>query len=420
MSHTADYDCAIIGGGPAGATAATILAQQGRNVMVLEQSLFPRPHIGESLMPQTYWTFKRLGMLEKMEASNFPRKESVQFVSTSGKDSQPFYFTDRDDSPCSITWQVERDVFDRMMLDNAISQGVIVREGVRVKEVLFEGGKAVGVRVVTDAGSEDTFAKVVVDASGMSSILAKQLKLRRPDPKFKNAAIYAYYKGAYRDEGRNSGATIIIHMPKRDGWFWYIPLCNGVTSIGVVAPPSYLCTGRGNDPLVTLDEEIAKCPGILRRLEKAERITKGFVTTDFSYRADQMAGDGWVLIGDAFGFMDPVYSSGIMLALKSGELAADAIHQGLSDKDLSGNKLGCFAPELLHGMNMIRQLVEAFYNRDFSFGQFMKEFPHHRDHLVRILIGDVFNDEVAQMFDTMRQWITLPQPSDLKTGTETT
>jgi len=420
MNHQSDYDCIVIGGGPAGATAATILAQHGRSVIVLEQSSFPRPHIGESLMPQTYWTFKRLGMLEKLEASNFPRKESVQFVSTSGKDSQPFYFTDRDNSPCSITWQVERDEFDRMMLNNAMGQGAQVREGVRVKEVLFDDAKAVGARIVTDAGDEDIFARVVVDATGMNSILAKQLKLRQPDPHFKNAAIYAYYKGAYRDEGRNSGATIIIHMPKRDGWFWYIPLCNDITSIGVVAPPSYLCTGRGSDPLATLDEEIAMCPGILRRLEKAERVTKGFVTTDFSYRADKMAGDGWVLIGDAYGFMDPVYSSGIMLALKSGEMAADAIHQGLNQQDLSGKRLGCFAPELLHGMSMIRQLVHAFYNRDFSFGKFMKEFPHHRDHLVRILIGDVFNDEVGQMFDTMRQWITLPEPGNLPTGTETT
>ncbi len=420
MNQKTDYDCVIIGGGPAGATAATILAQHGRSALILEQSYFPRPHIGESLMPQTYWTFKRLGMLEKLEASDFPRKESVQFVSTSGKDSQPFYFTDRDPRACSMTWQVERDVFDRMMLDNAATHGAHVREGARVKEVLFDGSKAVGVRVGTDVGIEDISAKIVVDASGMASILAKQLDLRRSDPQFKNAAIYAYYKGAYRDEGRNSGATIIIHMPQRDGWFWYIPLGDDVTSIGVVAPPAYLFTDRGHDPLVTLDEEIEKCPGILRRLRKAQRVTKGFVTTDFSYCAERIAGDGWVLVGDAFGFIDPVYSSGVMLALKGGEMAADAIHQGLCAQDLSGKQLSSFAPELLHGMHMIRQLVHAFYERDFSFSKFLGAFPQHREHMIRILIGDVFNDEVAQMFDTMRQWITLPQPSSMQTGTEIT
>ena len=148
MPKSATYDCVVIGGGPAGATAATLLADYGHRVVVLERGRFPRHHIGESLMPQSYWTFKRLGMLPKLKASNFPLKQSVQFVSPSGRDGQPYYFTERDPNEWSITWQVCRDRFDRMMLENAREHGAEVREGVGVKEVLFNDARAVGVRAL--------------------------------------------------------------------------------------------------------------------------------------------------------------------------------------------------------------------------------------------------------------------------------
>ncbi|MCH7591506.1 MAG: tryptophan 7-halogenase [Planctomycetes bacterium] len=416
MPTSKDYDCVIIGGGPAGATVATLLADFGRSVLVLERATFPRHHIGESLMPQTYDTFKRLGVLDKLKASAYPRKESVQFVSASGSDSQPYYFTDRDPHERSITWQVRRDEFDKMMLDNAREHGAEVCEGVGVKEVMFEGEKAVGVRAVVDGAVKEIRAKVVVDATGMSAVLSRQLDIREPDEALRNASIYAYYKGTHRDEGRDGGATIIIHTPERKGWFWYIPLSDDVASIGVVAPPSYLCTGRGDQPLQTLEEEIANCPGIRRRMDGAERVSQAYVTSDFSYRSKRVAGDGWVLIGDAFAFLDPVYSSGVFLALKSGEFAADAIHDALSAGDVSAERLGCFGPKLAAGLHLIRRLVYVFYDREFSFGAFSRKHPEYRDHIVRLLIGDIFNDEVGEVFDVMREWTTLPAPVRLETG----
>ncbi len=409
-------DCVIIGGGPAGATAATVLAQLGRRVRVLEKGHFPRPHIGESLMPQTYWTFKRIGMLDKLRRTDFPRKQSVQFVSASGNESQPFYFPDFDPGDHSTTWQVSRPEFDKLMLDNARDHGVEVTEGAMVDRVLFEGKRAVGVGAVVDGTALEITAKVVVDATGQSAILSRQLNLRETDEKLKNASIYAYYKGAQRDSGRNAGATVIIYTPSGNGWFWSIPLPDEVTSIGLVAPPEALWSSEGDDLQAKFEEAIRACPGMASRLANASQIGAVTVTKDFSYRASRLAGDGWVLIGDAFGFLDPIYSSGVMLALKSGELAADAIHEALEADDLSGARLGRFAPQFADGMQTIRQLVHAFYDPNFSFAKFSREYPEQTSHIVRILIGDVFNDEVGKVFEVMRSWIDLPEPIPLQTG----
>jgi flavin-dependent dehydrogenase len=407
------YDCVVIGGGPAGSTISTILADYGHRVLLLERARFPRHHIGESLMPQTYWTFQRIGMLEKMKSSDFPVKESVQFVSSTGHESQPYFFPDRDPNEWSYTWQVKRDKFDKMMLENAREHGVEVREGANVKEVLFEGGRAVGVRVQYQGADERITARVVADASGNNAILSRQLRIRDADPGLKNAAMYAYWKGARRDPGRNSGATLVISTPDKRGWFWSIPLPNDITSIGIVAPTSYLCLGRGDDPLAILEEEIANCPGIRRRVENAERVSQAYVTGDYTYRSRAIAGDGWVLVGDAFGFLDPIYSSGVFLALKSGEYAGDAVHDALEANDVSGERLGRFGPEFVRGMQLIRQLVYAFYEPNFSFGRFNREYPQHHDSIVRLLIGDVFNSSFDETFQAVAQTVKLPQPVPL-------
>ena len=417
MSATVDsYDCIVIGGGPAGATVAALLAGFGHKTLVLERARFPRPHIGESLMPQTYWTFKRLGILEKIKDLSFVCKESVQFVSASGKESVPFYFADRDPNEWSRTWQVRRGEFDEMMLANATDHGAEVREGVKVREVLFDEAKAIGVRATLDGKDAKILGKVVIDATGQSALLSRQLNVRNADQRLRNASIYAQYRGAEIAEGRDAGATIILHTGDGQGWFWYIPLneADGLVSVGVVAPPSHLCSGRGDDPAATLDEEIENCEGINQRLAGARRVGKVFVTADFSYQSRRVAGEGWVLIGDAFGFLDPVYSSGIMLALKSGEYAADAIHAGLQTGDLSGRRLGCFGPRLAEGIQNIRRLVYAFYDRDFSLGRFVREYPQHKDDVVRILIGDVFNSDVGRIFGAMGDSVVLPEAIDLE------
>jgi len=416
MASGERYECIIIGGGPAGSTAGTLLAQYGHRVLLLEKERFPRHHIGESLMPQTYFTFQRLGFLEKLKASDFTPKESVQFISASGKESQPFYFTDRDPNEWSVTWQVERDRFDRMMLEHARESGVEVVEGALVKRVLFDGSKADGVEFLQNGELRQVAADVVIDASGQSALLSRQLGLRYGDDRLKNAAIYAYYRGVERGLGRNAGATLVVHTPDKSGWFWLIPLPNDVTSVGLVSPPHLIITGRGSDPLATLEAEIARCTSLTARFQRATRITGSYVTRDFSYRSRRLAGDGWVLIGDAFGFLDPIYSSGVLLALKSGEWAADAVHEALHSRNVSGELLGRFGPRFVSGMQRIRQLVYAFYDPNFSFAAFIRRYPQYHDDVVRVLIGDVFGQGLSEMFEVMSEIVKLPEPLALDGG----
>jgi flavin-dependent dehydrogenase len=406
-------DVVVVGGGPAGSTVSTILAQRGVKVRLFEREKFPRFHIGESLIPETYWVFKRLNMLEKMKASAFVKKFSVQFVNAAGKESAPFYFHDNKPHECSQTWQVIRSEFDEMMLNNAREHGVDVVQPGRVLEILFEGDKAVGVRVKDESGREYTVhARVVVDASGQSTMLQNRFKLRLWDPILNKGAIWTYWRGAYRDTGRDEGATVVIQTTNRQGWWWYIPQHDDTISIGVVGPFDYLFKGRGTHEEV-YEEEVAACPAVQRRIAGAERVTGYCATKDYSYRSKQVAGNGWVLVGDAFGFLDPLYSSGVLLALKSGELAADAIADGLAKNDTSAAQIGRWGEVFNQGVDRMRRLVCEYYD-GFSFGRFIKEYPHLRGKVTDLLIGDLFDEKVDEVWGPLES-LYPPEKSALPT-----
>lgn len=407
------YDCIVVGGGPAGSTAAALVAEAGFKTLLLERDLEPRRRVGESLMPETYWTFERLGLLPKLRESAFVSKVGVQFVNSSGRESQPFLFRRHDPRECSRTWHVERARFDPLLLDNAAAKGAECRRGVRVLEVVFDGDRAVGVRVapedssqesVSDADSRFIPARVVVDATGQQGLLGTRLHLRRPDPEFRKASIWGHFRGARR-EIVDGGVMVLILRSRSDKcWFWHIPLADDVVSIGVVGDADYLLSGRGS-PQQAFDEEVADCPAIADRLAGAELVAGLDVVKEFSYTTDRASGDSWVLVGDAWGFIDPIYSSGLWFALKSGELAADCIVEGLHSGDTSAAQLGRWVPEFSVAANWIRKLVCAFYSGQFRVGQFIKEFPQHQGNLTDLLIGRIFYPEAGRIFDDLDPWL---------------
>ncbi len=395
-------DVVVVGGGPAGSTAATLIAQQGHKVVLFERDHFPRFHIGESLIPQTYWVLRRLGLLDKLKGSHFVKKYSVQFVNEHGKLSEPFYFLDHNPHESSQTWQVLRQQFDQLLLNNARDHGVAVQEGVRVLEVLFEGERAVGVRIQDQSGrQQEVPCRVVVDASGQSSLLMSRLGLCEWDAVLRKSALWTYWEGAYRDTGRDEGTTLVLATQGKQGWFWYIPLHDNIVSVGVVAGSEYLFKDRVNkDHEAIYFEEVDRCPGLKPRLANARRAGPFRAAREYSYRSRQAAGDGWVLVGDAFGFLDPLYSSGVLLALKSGQLAADAVAEGLSRGDTTAAQLGKWEPEFVRGMERMRRLVLAYYE-GFSFGRFVRKHPHLKGHLTDLLIGDLFKDSVDEVWAPM-------------------
>jgi flavin-dependent dehydrogenase len=207
----------------------------------------------------------------------------------------------------------------------------------------------------------------------------------------------------------DEGATLVIHTPNADGWFWYIPLNKDRVSVGIVSSPESLFGGR-KDPLAVLEQEIERCAPVRERVKAAARCLEVRVTSDFSFRSRRIAGDGWVLVGDAFGFLDPIYSSGVFLALKSGEMAADAIGRAFSGGDFSAATLGSWAPKFTVGMEAMRKLVYAFYTPGFSFKQFLMAHPQCKKNLVDLLIGDVFKEGITDIFGPMGEMCDLPAP----------
>ena len=412
MSKELTKDVVVIGGGPGGATTAALVAEGGPEVMLLERSKEPAFKVGESLMPGTYWTFKRLGILDKLKETAFPRKYSVQFYGASGRGSAPFYFNEMNDHESAVTWQVLRSEFDAMLQDNAAEKGAEVVRGAHVVEVLFEGERATGVRVKMPDGEIQTIrCGVVVDASGQSAVIARHLKIANDEPNLKKASVFTHFENGHRDEGIDEGATLILQTSDKNGWFWYIPLPNNRVSVGAVGDIDYLFADRSLDTQQIFDRELEKCAPMQERLTEATKVMPMQVTKEFSYRAKQAAGDGWVLVGDAYGFLDPVYSSGVFLALKSGEMAADAILDAYKADDLSGERLGSFQEEFLGGMESIRKLVYAFYDKDFSFGKFLMENPDCSQGIVDILSGDVYTKDVTPIFEPMGKMAKLPRES---------
>jgi flavin-dependent dehydrogenase len=299
---------------------------------------------------------------------------------------------------------VVRSEFDQMLLENAREHGVVAHEGVRVMDVVFDPSTSLGAGHPRAVGvklkDREVRAKVVVDASGQNGLIANRLGLRVWDPILNKGAIWSYFEGAYRDSGKDEGATMVLQTPDKQGWFWYIPQHDNIVSVGVVGPFDYLFKGRGKDFEKIFDEEVERTAAVKKRIEGSTRATGFFATKDYSYRTTKASGDGWVLVGDAWGFLDPLYSSGVLLALKSGQLAADAIVEGLKTGDTSAAQLGRWSETFNRGVDRMRRLVCEYY-AGFSFGKFVHKHPDLRGTVTDLLIGDLFEDRVDKVWPPM-------------------
>jgi flavin-dependent dehydrogenase len=408
MPEQNEYDVLIIGAGPAGTTAAALLAEKGRKVLVLEKEKFPRYHIGESLMPYCWFTLNRLGLVDEMNRRAFVKKYSVQFVTQDGRQSAPFYFFQHYDHPSSVSWQIERGEFDLMMLENARAKGAEVREGTPVQRVLRdENERVIGVEAIgPDGNTFSAHAPVTIDCSGRDRVATGRDGWFARDPMLNKIAIWSYWKGAKRDPGIDEGNTTVAYVEGR-GWFWYIPLKDDIVSVGIVAEKDYLFN-ESKDPAQIMSREIERNSWVKEHLEPGKQFGEYWVTAEFSYRSKHPATDGLLLAGDAFAFLDPVFSSGVFLALKSGELAADAVDAALRDGDTSGARFAAYGETLCRGLENMRKLVYAFYDENFSFGKMIKAHPDQRARLTDCLIGDLFDHDFTQLHAAMRNFATLP------------
>ena len=401
------YDVIIMGAGPSGSASATILAENGLKTLIIEKEKFPRYRIGESMIPYCHFPMKRLGMIEKMKKSHFQRKLSVQFVNQSGKQSAPFYFLDHMKNDAANTWQVNRSEFDQMLLDNAKEKGAEFIDDCPVKELKRdEDGKPQAVKVLKDGQEIEFEAEMFLDCTGRDAISMHKNRWRVPDPNLKKMAVWTYFKGAKRDPGIDEGATTVAYLPE-NGWFWYLPLNNDMVSVGVVAEKDYLFNGT-RDLESIFNREVENNLWIKDHLSTGERVEDFRVTSEFSYRSKYCAEDKLLLVGDAFAFLDPVFSSGLFLALYSGVLAGDSVVEAFKKRDLSAAQFSDYSKDFRKGIESMRSLVYAFYNPDFNFGKFIKKYPHLHGDLTDCLIGNLYRD-FDELFNAMNDFGDMPE-----------
>ena len=389
---THSVDVLVIGGGPGGSTAAALLAQRGLSVALLEKDRHPRFHIGESLLPANLPLLDELGVGEAVRAIGM-EKWGAEFVSPwHAQKTQTFQFAEAWDKSMPMAYQVRRSAFDHILIRNAAAKGARVVEGCTVRDVSFlPAGQGARADAQHDDGTQSTWnARYVVDASGRDTLLANRFKAKQRNPKHNSAAIFAHYAGARRLDGKAQGNISIFWFDH--GWFWFIPLADGTTSVGAVVWPYYLKT-RATPLEQFFADTIAMAPELAARLDGATRVSEVQATGNFSYSSDHTHGPGYLLIGDAYAFIDPVFSSGVMLAMQGGFLAADTVETCLRSPQRATQALAHFDREIRRGPREFSWFIYRVNHptmRDLFMGP--RNIFRVKEALLSVLAGDIFGN----------------------------
>jgi FADH2 O2-dependent halogenase len=399
-------DVIIIGGGPAGSTLGCYLSKAGIDNIIIEKAIHPRPHVGESMVMATIRIFDDIDFLETMEVENFPKKYGASWHPANKIEDIAIAFREfpQEGIHQDYTYHVDRAKFDLLLLKHAERLGSKIYEGVAVKEVLFDNGRATGVRAALNGQDVTLEGKIIVDATGRDALLGRQLKLKKKDPIFDQYAVHAWYEDVARGTGPTADYIHIYFLPVERGWAWQIPITDEITSMGVVTEKEFF-----RDSKLGVESYFQKYvdsnPNLAAAMEPARRINEFKREGDYSYSMDQFCGDGWLLLGDAARFVDPIFSSGVSVAMHSAKFAAERISCAVETGQFDTAVFAPYEEKLKGGVTIWYDFIRLYYKLLPLFTHFIKT-PEHRLGLLQLLQGDVYGwGECPPVLDAMREYV---------------